>query len=298
MMNRFLRTPLSAAFALSIAIVAASGAARADEAAPPPSAPPPAEVGSPPAATSPTTEAPSTTEATAAPAAGGGLTNAAGQVSINANVAVSLSKGAVAKPIYLIPNVYYGATDKLSIGLTHGGIPGFPPAGGSLCLGGTDRGCPKLYNNLNLDVLLSLMRQTGLELAFHGGVDIKSIDPMHLALRVGVALKWESGPIGIVFDPSAEFGVNKRSEGNKERFGIPVHVGFQAAPAVSVGLFTGLFGSTPGFGDFYVVPLAVDGGFNLNPNSSIGAQFIFLNLLGKNSTADLRALILSYNFRT
>jgi hypothetical protein len=304
MMNRLLRFPSSTAFAFLIA--AATTPAVAFAQAPPAAPPPPSAEAAPPEGMSPPPPAPVPAPAgaeQAAPSPGepaaGGLTNAAGQVSVSVNVAINLSKDAVAKPVNIVPNIYYGVTDKLSLGITHGALPGFPPAGGGLCLGGTDRGCTKVYNNLNLDVLASLVRQQALELAFHGGIDFRRLsDPMLLAVRVGVALKWASGPIAIVFDPSAQIGVNKRTEGNKEFYSIPVHLGFQATPMVSLGLLSGLYGFTPGFGDTYVVPVAIDAGFNVSTSSNVGAQFVFLNLLGKNSTADGRSIILTYNFRS
>jgi hypothetical protein len=293
MMKPLVRFPLSTAFALLIAAAAAPGAARAQDG----TAPPPAEGA--PAAPPPAAATAEQVTQNAEPA-GGGLTNAAGQVSVSVNLAINLSKDAVAKPINIVPNIYYGVTDKLSVGITHGALPGFPPAAGGICLGGTARGCPKVYNNLNLDVLASLMRQAGLELAFHGGLDFRQFsDPMQVALRVGAAVKFGTGPIGILFDPSVQIALNNRTNSlTKEFISVPLHVGFQATPVLSIGALTGLYGFTPSFGDRYIVPVAVDAGFSVNRSSDVGAQFVFLNLAGKGSTADLRSLILTYNFRT
>jgi hypothetical protein len=288
------RFPLSAALALSVAAALAPGAAFAQD----PAATPPAE-GTPTGGGTPTA-----TEPTPMPAAegggGGGLTNAAGQVLVNANLTVELSKDQVAKPIYLIPNVYYGVSDMLTVGISHGGFPGFPAAAGSLCLGGEDRGCPKIYNNLNLDVLFSFLKQPGMEAAFHGGLDLVSLDPMHLSVRIGAALKFSSGPIGVLVDPGFRIAVTKRDERfDKQSLSVPVYINFQAAPVVSVGAFVAFFApTTENIGDIYAIPVGAQGAFSLNPKMDLGAMFLFLNLAGKNSTADARALILSFTFRT
>jgi hypothetical protein len=286
------RFPLSAALALSVAAALAPGAAFAQD----PAAMPPAE-GTPTGGGTPTA-----TEPTPMPAAegggGGGLTNAAGQVLVDANVSINLSKDAVGKPIHIVPHVYYGVTDQLTVGINHGGLPGFPAVERGICVGD---GCfpDKVYNNLNLDILFSFLKQPGMEVAFHGGIDFLSLsDPMLLAARVGAALRFTSGPIAIIVDPSVRIGITERDAGNKESVGVPVYLNFMAAPTVTVGAFGGIVGPFSDFGDFYAIPVGAQGKFALNPKMDVGAMFIFTNLAGKNSSADNRALILSFTFRT
>ena len=111
-----------------------------------------------------------------------------------------------------------------------------------------------------------------------------------MKLRVGVKGRVMAGPLLITFDPAVRFGLTKRDVGNKEDIGVPVRIGFLPMPALNLGLSTGIFGPLDHFGDFYTIPVGVGGGYSVNQALDVRAQFAFLNLAGKGSSADVRAL--------
>src|SRR3990172_9892059 len=75
------------------------------------------------------------------------ITLTKGMLQINGNIGVSMSKELVGKPIVVTPNVFYGVSDKLTIGLVNS----------SLCVTGKDNGCAKAFNSLGLDVIFAFM---------------------------------------------------------------------------------------------------------------------------------------------
>jgi len=222
------------------------------------------------------------------------LTNPAGTVTINGAIDLNLSKNAVLKPIYVTPDIYYGINDQLTLGIVHGAWEDIFQGGGGLCLGGQDRGCFKAYNNVTLDGLYSLLRQAGFELAAHAGFDFRNIDQKFLGLHLGAALKFTSGPLAIVADPSLGVGLNKRDQGNKESITIPVRIGFQASPTVAAFLDTGIGGPTSNFGDSYQIPAGVGALVAVAPIADVGAKFEFSNLGGKGHSADYRDLMILF----
>src|SRR5262249_32226978 len=60
----------------------------------------------------------------------------------------NLSSDATFKPFSVSPDIWYGATDELTVGLVHSSVGGSGFIGGadnSLCLAGKDNGCADLY---------------------------------------------------------------------------------------------------------------------------------------------------------
>jgi len=232
--------------------------------------------------------------AAAAPAGPANITLRQGGIGIDGDVAVGMSSGFAGKPISIVPNVYYGVTDTLSVGL--GSNPGSEifqnVAGAGLCLSGQSNGCGKLYNNVSLDGLFSFARSAMMDIGAHAGIDT-AFGPDTLAgVRLGIKGKAiPTGPLQLVFDPFIRIGINKRdADGNKELINVPVRVGFLATPQLNVGVSAAIWGPLDHFGDFYQVPIGVGGTFAINQMLDVRAQFVFDNLAGKGSSADFRTL--------
>lgn len=266
---------------------------------------PPAEGGTPPAAGGEAAPAVAATPA-AAPAAAGNPTDITlkqGGVSIDGDIAVGMSSGNTGKPIDIVPNIYYGVTPVLSVGLAHNpGAEIFQTSGSGLCLSGTSGGCAKVYNNVSLDGLFSFSRSATMDLGAHAGLDFLQFSPdMLLSIRVGVKGKTMAGPLVIVFDPSVNIGATKRDLGNKEVLQIPVRLGFMATPQLNVGASVALVGlldpPVGGFGDTYIVPIGLGATFDINANLAARAQFTFDNLAGKGGGADFRTFSLGAAYR-
>lgn len=222
---------------------------------------------------------------------------AKGKLAVHVAVGINLSKEAVAKPIVIAPDLWYGVMPKLEVGLVHSnmGLTGWWSNGGrgSLCLGGTERGCGKLYNG-PVGVLAHYSVMEGnIDLAADGGVVIAALDPeMLLGLKVGVMGRWMSGKIGVFFAPNIYIGLTKR-DFNKEAISVPVTVGYMVSPKLHAGVQVGIAGPLSHFGDLYAIPLGVGAMFMVNPNLGVAGSFNFFNLAGKNSSADGRDLTLS-----
>ncbi|CAN5872285.1 hypothetical protein BH11MYX3_BH11MYX3_10950 [soil metagenome] len=224
-----------------------------------------------------------------------GLTLGKGKILIaGETVNINMSASAVGKPFSLAPSIYYGVSDKLTIGLSHDlgtqpSAPGVLPGAG-ICLSGTDSGCAKVYNNVGVDVLFGLAAAK-FSAAVHGGLDFLSLDPMFLDLRVGLLGRYMvSDKIAITFDPRVEIGVTKRDAGNKGSLSLPVYLWFMASTKLGVYAGSGIGGRLDAFGDSYAIPLSVGATFKANEKLSVGGDFSFLNIGGKGHTADFRAL--------
>ncbi len=236
------------------------------------------------------------TENTAPPSGdmgGGGMYRpitgvAAGGIMVMGDLGVNMSKDSVAKPLTLAPDIWYGVSDKLAVGLVHStwGITGFTGQGPSLCLSGETDGCSKLYRG----GLLAAKYELSPGLAADAGLvfDTGGDDTL-FALKLGVTGMMPVGPLMLMYAPNIFIGVNKR-DFNKELISIPVFAAMPVNEQVMVGVQTGIQAPLKDFGDLYRIPVAVAGTYTLNPNMDVGAAFTFLNLAGKDSSADFRAL--------
>lgn len=299
---------LSKCLFIAAASVAMTGVAFADD---PPADPAAGETPAPPpdgtAATPP---------AAAAPGAMPALTNAKGKIVVTGSTAtINLSTDAVGKPISLAPAIYYGVSDKLTVGLTHDSgntmwnpRPAFrtftivepitmttiTAAGGSgICLTGEENGCNKVYDNVGADVLFGLA--TGkFSAAAHGGVDVFSIDEGTLVLRAGLLGRYELAPkMALTFDPRIVIPLTDR-DFLGESIDVPVHFWYMANDKLGVYGSTGIAGAFDGFGDTFTVPLGAGAMYKLNDKMGVGGNFFFLNLLGNDGGTDARALGLNF----
>jgi hypothetical protein len=230
-----------------------------------------------------------------------------GGIAIAAAIEINMSKELVAKPFSIAPDIWYGVTDKIGVGLIHSsyGRTGFwDGVGSSLCLAGEEKGCPKLYNSTSLYGRFGLSSNAQMSLAAVGGIDFRLLDPeVLMALRVGIDGMYNAGKIMIAFSPNISAGLNKRDDfGNKELLNVPVAFLFAATPQLHVGLQTGIRGPLDGFGDAYTVPVSLGAMFAVNPNIMVGGSFGLNRVAGYElpdgvGVADMRSLTLFAGWR-
>jgi len=214
------------------------------------------------------------------------ITLAKGMIEVKVDVLVNASKGAFAKPFSVSPDILFGVSDKLTVGLTHQT---------GLCLAGKDNGCAKVYDDAAVEAIYALT--TGqLNVGAHVGLEIVGFDPMTAGIDIGIKGRYEAGKIGVAFDPQLYFGLNKR-DFNKDQVTVPVQVAYQVTPKLAPFVITALLGNLDSFGDTFAVPVGFGALFALSNKLDVGGQFVFTNLLGKNSSADGRAIDLFVNFR-
>jgi hypothetical protein len=240
--------------------------------------------------------------ASAAPAADGAdqLTLPKGRAIIDAYLGIGLSNGAAFKPISISPDVWYGATDELTVGLVHSavGATGFiGGVGTSLCLSGTGSGCGKLYPNVGIDARYKL--KTGqLAYAIDGGLYALTIDPFAIAVKLGVSARWHQDKLAVELQPNLFIGVTNRTTAsgvagagdvttNGERLNLPVTGLYTVAPNIDVAVQLGLVLPFEAIGDNYAVPLSIGGSYHVNESLNVNAAFTLLKLIGGGSGAGI-----------
>lgn len=230
-----------------------------------------------------------------------GLTTPAGKIRVNAVLGISLMEEAIAKPLALAPDVFYGVNDKLEVGLAHSSyaLTGFMgQLGGGLCLSGEDGGCGKVYDGPTGILAGFGLMDGATQLAFDGGIILRQFsDPMLMGLKIGVRGRHMMGKLAIDFAPNIYVGITER-DFNKEQINIPVALGFAASDKLMVGVQTGITGPLDGFGDAFSVPLSLAAAFNLNDNMTLGGALTLFRVAGFEGpgAADIRGLSLFFQW--
>ena len=188
-----------------------------------------------------------------------------GMVELKVPVIINLSKGAVAKPVFIPLELRLGLTSELELRLFH-------PIHG-LCVSGQAKGCGRVYNDVGLGLLYSVMREQGMELALLGAVEVTSFSrPAKVRLDAGLAFKYVHAPFSIAAWPYVGIGLNHRNE-NGDSINIPVEFAFQLSPPTALFLESGFYGDAHDFGNSWSSPLGVGINYLLKHGIDLGAEF-------------------------
>lgn len=234
------------------------------------------------------------------------LTLPRGRLVLEGFLEINLSDGAVFKPFSITPDLWYGATPEITVGLIHstrgatGFIGGF---GDALCLVGEDNGCGELYPGFGVDVRYPV--KTGqLSWAADGGLFFRSLDPVQLAVKLGAVARYRhSDKIVIEASPNLFIGLTNRepeamglvvAATNGEVLNLPVTGLYEVAPKISVSLQLGVVLPFQNTGDFYAIPLSIGGHYVVDQSLAVNAAFSLPVLIGGSDAAgvDIRSLTL------
>jgi hypothetical protein len=172
------------------------------------------------------------------------LTLQGGHALIDAFLEVNLSKDLALKPVSIAPDLWYGVSDDLTLGLVHSGRGAtglFGSAGNGLCLTGKSKGCPHVYDNIGLDARYHLVRQGAFTLAADGGLYAMTFDPFELALKLGAIARVQGGAFSFELGPNLFIGLNKRGAGNQEVLTVPGTFMYALSPQLALALQLGLW---------------------------------------------------------
>ena len=231
------------------------------------------------------------TNATAAVEGADQLTLPQGRLLLDAFVEINLSDGAVFKPFSISPDVWYGATPELTVGLVHSavGASGFiGGVGTALCLSGSANGCGDVYPGVGVEARYKLT--TGmLAWAADGGLYVRHFDPFQLAIKIGAAGRWHSGPLAVEVTPNLFFGVTNRAPAamgtvvvttNEEILNLPVTALYSVIPKAQVALQVGVVLPFQNAGDTFAIPLSIGGHYQATADLNVNLAFSLPLLAG------------------
>lgn len=222
---------------------------------------------------------------------------------------ISLSTDAVFKPFSISPDLWYGITDDITVGLVHSPTPEFGfigLVGTSLCLTGSDNGCPHVYDNIGADLRYRLL-EGEYAIALDGGLFINSFDPdVFLKLKIGAVGRWQKDRFAVEAAPALLFGLTNRSEDffgasvtvNGDILVLPIAGLYTVAPKTVIEVQTGLILPFQQTGDTWQLPVSIGVHYLVTEHLNLTAVFSLLRLAGGSSAGafDERSLTIGGSY--
>jgi hypothetical protein len=199
-------------------------------------------------------------------------------------------------PFHFPLHVYFGVSDRFSLGVIHEIGPFFPA-------GGFCPNCDHVYDDIGLGILYKLIARQDFELDFNADAPlfISFAEHARMSVRGGVLGRVNFGPVfALVFDPSLQLGLvgRPRDEGdNKDYLWLPAWFYFQVTDSVAPFVGTGFGGRLEGFADSLDIPLEAGCIVSVTRNIDLGGVFQFYNLMGRGGNADGRQIGFLGRFR-
>ncbi|HVV85268.1 MAG TPA: hypothetical protein VHE35_19535 [Kofleriaceae bacterium] len=154
------------------------------------------------------------------------------RIVVHALLELSLSDQSAFDPISVAPDIWYGATPALTVGLVHSseamtGVIGL--SGDGICVGD---GCAGAYDRLGLLARYHLLSGP-VTVALDGGFLARSFDPFSLSLKVGAVARWRRDKLTVEASPNLLIGMSARDRGNGEWIDLPVAATYTLHPRVA-----------------------------------------------------------------
>jgi hypothetical protein len=203
-------------------------------------------------------------------------------VRFDATAELEASNDRVAKPFALAPDLWWGATDDLTIAVTESkyATTGFRgAAGGALCLSGESQGCPGMYNNAGIEAWFAVARQ-GASLVVGGGPYAVNLDRGFYAGKLGFKSRVQAGAFALAVMPSvfvAATGRDAMPPANRDMLYVPVALSARAGHA-TLSLGSGVKGPLATLGREWVVPVGASATYSIGA-VTVGGSFVFGSLI-------------------
>jgi len=216
------------------------------------------------------------------------------QVELAATLEVSIATDPFAEPTSLAPDLWWGATPQLTIGLTHSRASVDQiAAGASFCLRTADPGCDRTYRGSNLDVRYLVYEDGTVGIAPRARLLLRDVDPMKPALALGATARWRHGRYSIAADPFVQLGLYNRDQGNRTQLWLPVYLELAFACHWLVAVHTGWNAEVAGITDAWHLPLGFAARVSATRFLDIGLEAGFSTLAGPQNNVKQRAAMLT-----
>ena len=213
---------------------------------------------------------------------------------LDAELVLGISGSPIGEPTSLSPDVWFGATERLTVGVIHSSrsVDQFSPAA-SFCVRHELYTCPRTYHGSGLDARFAALPW----LAPRVRLLLRDIDPAKPALALGALVHWTRGRFAITSDPYLRLGLANTELGNRHALVLPVAFAVQPLARWEVSLHTGWNGDFAVIEDGWHVPVAIGTRVAVTSEIDVGALLGFATLLGPQNTPRDRALFVSVAYR-
>jgi hypothetical protein len=163
----------------------------------------------------------------------------------------------VGRAVALAPDVWFGVTQELTVGLIHSSQSvDRIGARSTVCLRQSDLLCDTAYQGSGVDVRYRI-RDAPFAVAPRMRFLVRDVDPFKPAVTFGALARFSYGRFSITTDPYLRFGLTNQQKGNRAAFVVPVWFGVQPTCRWLVELHTGADGDFAVIEDGWHMPFGL-----------------------------------------
>lgn len=208
-----------------------------------------------------------------------------------------LPRSGLAHPLSLSPDLYYGITDRLTLGLIHSAASmDLVDARASLCLRGDFTTCDHAYRGSGLDARW-LWREGPISVAPRARLLLRDVDPMKPAITIGALARWNRGAFAITSDPYLRLGIANRDRGNRAALVVPIWLAAEVFARATLALHTGWDSELATWRDGWHAPMALEILVRATSQLDIGFSAGFPQAIGPQNNEKERVMTLSVAYR-
>ena len=221
----------------------------------------------------------------------------AGELDARLTVEANLQLGRYGRPLSLAPDVWFGVTDRWTIGIAHSNASlDRIDADASFCVREFPSICDRPYRGGHVDVRWSA-REGALAIAPRARFLIRDVDPVKPAVTLGALVRWTHGRFRVMSDPYLRLGVANTDLGNRAAAVIPVWLGVQPTCRWLIELHTGWDGDLAVFADGWHIPFGLVARAAATAHVDVSVEAGFASLLGPQNNIKQRAVMVTVGWR-
>lgn len=222
------------------------------------------------------------------------LVLADGELEAQLVVEANLRARRVGRPISFAPDLWFGVTPRLTVGLIHSNRSVDQiDTGAMVCLRGAEGECDHGYRGSGLDARYAIDRRVALRVR----ALLRDVDPVKPAVTLGALVRWQRGRFAITGDPYLRLGLANRDRGNRAAIVLPVWLAIQPTCRWVIALRTGIDGELAVLRDGWHVPVGLVAGVRPVGSLELVVEAGFPSLLGPQNQATERVLVVAVGWR-
>jgi hypothetical protein len=220
------------------------------------------------------------------------------QLAAELTAEVNLAPQRFARPLSFAPDVWWGATSRWTLGVTHSGpsVDRFEP-GASVCVRQDGFACDRAYRGGAVDVRW-LAVGGRFAVAPRVRVMIRGFDPWKPAATFGALVGWTHGRLAITGDPYLQLGLANTERGNRAAVFVPLALAIQPTCRWAIELHTGWNAELAVAADGWRAPLYLGGRARATAHVDVAAGVGFTSVLGQQDTTKERLAYLTIGWRS
>jgi hypothetical protein len=203
-----------------------------------------------------------------------------GAIDVRLTLAINIQPQAIAEPIALSPDAWWGVLPRLTIGLIHSDASLDQIAtSDSFCVRPSTSTCSHLYKGSGVDVRYSAL-EGQFALAPRLRAVIRDTDPFKPAVMLGALLRWAHGRFAITGDPYLRVPLANAPLGNRFAINLPVWFAVQPGAGWMIALRGGFASDLVVLRDGSHLPFALDVAARATDHIDLRLESGWADLLG------------------